>query len=483
MNQRRDVPPTLQTGNGMRPRSPSEALEPQRAPQRPRNIKVRRESRVLNGLVRVFSGILTIGVVTMFVIGGGALILNHVYERPGPLDVTRTVVIQKGDGRIAIADNLEREGVITSRWGFVANHLLRNYFGRGKPLELKAGEYEFKKAASMRHVLETISEGKSVLYKVTVPEGLTSQQIVERLKADETLTGDIAAVPAEGSLLPDTYRVSKGMARQELLERMQAEQKRFLDGIWEKRKAGLPITSPEQAIILASIVEKETGRPDERDRVAAVFINRLNKKMRLQSDPTIIYGIVGGQGPLGRSITRADIDAKTLYNTYRVGGLPPGPICNPGRAAIEATLNPASTTDLYFVADGTGGHTFSDTLSEHNSAVQTWRQVEKDQKSDDAAEPVQVKVDVKNAAKPDGGVKPAETKGDTAKASETPAKPADAKKGEMRAAVREAPPAAAPAPASDAIPSPPAEGSAAVAPAAAATAVSTIPLPVRKPKK
>jgi UPF0755 protein len=484
----------------MRPRSPSEALEPQRAPQRPRNIKVRRESKIVSGFVRVISGILTVVVVTMLALGSGALVLNHIYERPGPLDVSRTIVIQKGDGRIAIADNLEREGVISNRWGFVANHLLRNYFGRGKTVELKAGEYEFKKAASMRQVLETIGEGKSILYKVTVPEGLTSQQIVERLKADETLTGDIAAVPAEGTLLPDTYRVSKGMARQELIERMQAEQKRLLDAVWEKRKADLPITSPEQTIVMASIVEKETGRPDERDRVAAVFINRLNKKMRLQSDPTIIYGIVGGQGPLGRSITRTDIDTKTPYNTYRVGGLPPGPICNPGRAAIEATLNPAATTDLYFVADGKGGHSFSDTLSEHNSAVQTWRQVEKEQKTDDEAEAVPAKAGAKGAGKsddksadksvvkPDGDTPAVDAKGDGAKASAAAAagaKAGDAKKGEMRAAVREAPPPAvvpAAAEAAEAIPNPPAEAPA-VVPAPATASASSIPLPVRKPKK
>jgi UPF0755 protein len=179
--------------------------------------------------------------------------------------------------------------------------------------------------------------------------------------------------------LPDTYRVSKGMSRQELLGRMQAESAEFLARAWEKRAADLPVATPREALILASIVEKETGKADERQRVAAVFVNRLKKKMRLQSDPTIIYGIVGGRGSLGRSITRSDIDTKTDYNTYRINGLPPGPICNPGRETIEATLNPAVTNDLYFVADGTGGHTFSETLAAHNAAVQNWRKIEKTQ--------------------------------------------------------------------------------------------------------
>ena len=159
----------------------------------------------------------------------------------------------------------------------------------------------------------------------------------------------------------------------------------FLAAAWEKRKPGLLLKTPQEAVVFASIVEKETGRPDERDRVAAVFMNRLRKGMRLQSDPTVIYGIVGGQGPLGRSLTRADLDQKSSHNTYQIDGLPPTPICNPGRSAIEASLNPATTTDLYFVADGTGGHTFSDTLKEHNAAVSNWRKVEKERAKKEAA--------------------------------------------------------------------------------------------------
>ena len=204
----------------------------------------------------------------------------------------------------------------------------------------------------MRQVMDVLSTGKSILYKVTVPEGLTSQQIVERLKGESNLTGDVIKLPAEGTLLPDTYQFSKGAPRQEIVDKMQGEMQKALAKLWEKRQPDLPLRTIEEAVTFASIVEKETGKPDERERVAAVFYNRLKKGMRLQSDPTIIYGITGGQGTLGRGLTRAEIDTKTPYNTYQINGLPPGPIANPGKAALEATLNPAKTNDLYFVADG-----------------------------------------------------------------------------------------------------------------------------------
>lgn len=320
---------------------------------------------------------MTLALAVMVAVAGLTLWFTHEFEKPGPLTVSRTVGVPRGEGPIEIAARLEREGVISNRWAFVASHYARVAMSRGKPQHLKAGEYEFKKGASLAAVHATLVEGKSILSKLTLPEGLTSAQIVERLQADENLDGEIAEIPPEGSLLPDTYRFSKGMSRQELVDRMRAEQQRFLASMWEKRQADLPISSPEQALVLASIVEKETGRADERDRVAAVFVNRLKKNMRLQSDPTIIYGLVGGKGSLGRPITRADIDGKTPYNTYQINGLPPTPICNPGRSAIEATLNPAATSDLYFVADGSGGHAFSQNLKEHNAAVANWRKIEK----------------------------------------------------------------------------------------------------------
>lgn len=416
-------------------RSPNERLEPARAPSRPRGLQDHEPSRIVSGLVRVASGLFTLALVAMLTIGGSGVVLYSQFERDGPLTETRTVVVPKGKGRIQIAEALEEQGVIANRWTFVAGHLFQSLFGQKRNLDLKAGEYEVKQGASMRQVLETLTEGKSIQYKVAVPEGLTSQQIVERLKAESNLTGEISSMPAEGTLMPDTYLISKGMGRQELIDRMQTEMKAFAAAAWEKRQQDLPLRTLEEAITFASIVEKETGKPDERERVSAVFHNRLKKGMRLQSDPTIIYGIVGGQGSLGRGITKPDIDTKTAYNTYQINGLPPGPICNPGRAAIAAALNPAATSDLYFVADGTGGHAFSETLKEHNSAVQKWREVER------------------QAA--------AKTKSDQA----------------TSASAAEADPDIAPIPASaeDA----PSAAKAAVAPASAAS----IPLPVRKPKK
>lgn len=358
-------------------RSPNERLEPARAPARPRGLDDREPSRLVTGLAKFGSGLFTMLLVAMLFGGGTSVVLYSQFERPGPLAQPQMVMVPKGKGRIQIAEALEEQGVISNRWTFVAGHIFQSFFAPKKNLDLKAGEYEVKEHASMRQVLETLTEGKSVQYKVAVPEGLTSQQIVERLKTETNLSGEVAGVPAEGTLMPDTYLIAKGMGRQELLDRMQAKMKEFIAVAWEKRKADLPLRTIEEAATFASIVEKETGKPEERDRVAAVFHNRLKKGMRIQSDPTIIYGIAGGQGSLGRPITRTDIDTKTPYNTYQINGLPPGPICNPGRAAIEAALNPAATGDLYFVADGSGGHTFSETLKEHNGAVQKWREIER----------------------------------------------------------------------------------------------------------
>ncbi len=361
-------------------RSPAERLEPGRAPSRPHGLQAREPSRVISGFVRLFSTLFTVALVAMVLISGIGLAIYHQYESAGPLQAARRIVIPQGEGRIAIAERLEREGIISNRWTFVGGVMLQNLVGNKRRQELKAGEYELKEGASMRQVMETLSQGKSILYKVTIPEGFTSQQIVERLRSDASLSGEITSVPAEGSLLPDTYLFSKGTSRQEIIERMQADMKTFVADLWDKRPAELPLRSMQDAVTFASIVEKETGQADERDRVAAVFYNRLRKGMRLQSDPTIIYGIVGGEGSLGRSLTRTDIDTKTAYNTYQINGLPPGPIANPGKQSLLATFAPAKTTDLYFVADGTGGHTFSETLKDHNSAVQKWRETERQAK-------------------------------------------------------------------------------------------------------
>jgi UPF0755 protein len=237
-------------------------------------------------------------------------------------------------------------------------------------------------------VVDVLSEGKTVSYKVTVPEGLTSYQVVERLKADPNLTGEIAAVPAEGALLPDTFVIERGAARQAILDNMVAQSRRLMERAWAQRKKDLPLKSWEEVLVLASIVEKETGRNDERERVAAVFLNRLKQNMRLQSDPTILYGIAPGKVVWNRVIQKGEIGQKTAYNTYQIDGLPPTPICNPGRAAISAVLNPADTKELYFVADGSGGHVFAETLKDHNANVLKWRAHEKDAKAKAAPAPV-----------------------------------------------------------------------------------------------
>ncbi len=272
------------------------------------------------------------------------------FDQPGPLATSTVIVIPKGEGVSAIAERLERDGVIADRRIFMTSILYFMYLkGQGS---LKAGEYEFRKNATMRQVLDTLVEGKSIEHKVTLAEGLTSFQIVQKLMAHPELDGEITEIPPEGSLLPDTYKFGSNDTRQDIIERMQAAQAKFLAKVWETRDPDIVVTTPEEALILASIVEKETGRADERPRIASVFQNRLRKNMRLQSDPTIIYGLVGGKGVLDHPIQQDELDRDTPYNTYKINGLPPTPIANPGRAAIEAVLRPAKTKDLYFVADG-----------------------------------------------------------------------------------------------------------------------------------
>jgi UPF0755 protein len=256
----------------------------------------------------------------------------------------------------------------------------------------------------MRQVLDTLVEGKSIAHKVTLAEGLTSQQIVERIKANPDLKGDITEIPAEGTLLPDTYRFQIGDSRQDIIERMQVAQKKFLAKMWEERDPDIVVQTPEEAVTLASIVEKETGRADERPLIASVYQNRLRKKMRLQSDPTIIYGLVGGKGVLDHPIQQEELDRDTPYNTYKINGLPPGPIANPGRAAIEAVLKPANTKDLYFVADGSGGHAFAPTLDEHNKNVVKWRQVERAMREQEQAEAAAAAAAAAGTPSPDGSV-------------------------------------------------------------------------------
>ena len=323
-------------------------------------------------LVVIGNAIFTALVVFSVAVGGVLYVGKQRFQVPGPLEDDKVVNIPQGLGIKEISELLVREGVIDQPWVFMGGVIVLKARGA-----LKYGEYQFTKHASLADVVDTIIESKVMQHAVTIPEGLTSEQIVARLLENKELTGNIREIPREGTLLPETYRFTRGMSREQMLLRMQQAHKRVLQEVWDHRMTEIPVKSPEQLVILASIVEKETGRSDERTRVAAVFVNRLKSKMRLQSDPTIIYGLTGGKGALGRPILRSEIDQHTPYNTYVIDGLPPGPIANPGRASLEAAANPARTKELYFVADGTGGHVFSDSYDQHQKNVARLRVFER----------------------------------------------------------------------------------------------------------
>jgi UPF0755 protein len=296
------------------------------------------------------------------------------FEGPGPLAVSDTVLVRPNTGVSEIAEALERRGMISDARIFRIGLRVHGNDGR-----LRAGEYEVKAGASMHQIMDLLVSGRSILHSLTVPEGLTVAQVFRRIAAAEELDGDMPAeMPPEGALAADTIRFTRGMKRQDVIDRLAAQQQELVESVWQRRSADLPVADVNEFVTLASIVEKETGRADERSRVASVFINRLRKGMRLQSDPTIVYGIFGGEGkPADRPIYRSDIDTPTPYNTYTINGLPPGPIAIPGRASLEAVANPSLTEDLYFVADGTGGHVFAATLEEHNANVARWRRIER----------------------------------------------------------------------------------------------------------
>jgi UPF0755 protein len=355
------------------PRSPRSALEPDTIdlpPRRPKRSKTARHPLVIigNAILSVF--------VLLAIAGGVALYAgNQRFDAPGPLAQDKVVNIPHGSGIRDVADVLQREGVIDQPWVFIGGVMVLK-----AREDLKAGEYQFRAHASIRDVVATIVDGKVVAHQISFPEGLTSEQIVARLLDDDVLSGNIREIPREGTLLPDTYNYTRGVTREQMIQRMQAAQQRLVKDLWDHRAADLPLKTPDQLVILASLIEKETGKPDERSRVAAVFVNRLKQKMRLQSDPTIIYGLVGGKGTLGRPIMKSEIEQFTSYNTYLIDGLPPGPISNPGRASLEAAANPARTRELYFVADGTGGHVFAETYDQHQKNVARLRSIESDRK-------------------------------------------------------------------------------------------------------
>lgn len=318
--------------------------------------------------MRWVTGALSGALVLIILATGLFVLVQEAYRAPGPLVAPRTVIIESGQGVIEIAQHLQAEGVIASPLLFRAAARLRGIGG-----SLRAGEYAFPAAISLEDVLRYLLEGETVVRRLTVPEGWTVDAVIALLRDTEGLDGTLAATPPEGSILPDTYHYSYGDARQAVLDRMTEAMDRYLADAWEQRAADLPLETPRQALTLASIVEKETALPEERPLVAAVFVNRLRRGMKLQADPTVVYGLEREQGPLDRPLTRRDLRIDTPYNTYVIEGLPPGPIANPGREAIRAVLNPADSDYLYFVADGKGGHAFARTLEEHNKNVAEWR--------------------------------------------------------------------------------------------------------------
>jgi UPF0755 protein len=299
--------------------------------------------------------------------GLGAVWAVRQPERPGPLAAARDIVIPPG-GSEAVAATLRREGVIHHERVFLALAWLTRAQG-----QLRAAEFAFPQASTLTQVLAILRTARPVEHRVTIPEGVTASRAREILDRLTTASGEAGAI-TEGDMLPNTYRFERGTPRAEIVRRAREAMTRLVETVWAERAPDLPLRSPAELVVLASIVERETGREEERARVAGVFVNRLRRDMRLQSDPTVIFAVSDGLGTLDRKLTRADLDRDHPYNTYRRTGLPPGPIAMPGAASLRAVANPARGDDLYFVADGQGGHAFAKTLDAHNRNVARWRE-------------------------------------------------------------------------------------------------------------
>lgn len=330
-----------------------------------------------NGFVEFLNGFLTLVVLGLLVVGGAIFYAASQFYGDSNIPEGTTFVVQSGDTLGSTSERMENLGLISNKYVFDLGRRVANVEGTLKP-----GEFRIPARASMSDILTEILQGKPVLYAVTVPEGFTSSQAVKRLNEDKNLIGELTGVPPEGSILPNTYNYNPGDTRQSVLDAMKAAMTTELAEVWAARDTDLPLETPEQLVVLASIVEKETGVATERPQVAAVFVNRLKQGMRLQSDPTIIYGITKGEAALGRGLKRSEIEAKTPYNTYQIDGLPPTPIANPGIDALKATANPDSHDYLYFVAKGATpdqGHVFAATYKEHQTNVAKFRAIEREQ--------------------------------------------------------------------------------------------------------
>ena len=321
--------------------------------------------------------LLVLAVVAAAAIGGAYLWFEKSIFKDGPLQEPARVLIERGSGLSTVARQLESAGVVEQARMFQAYVMME-----GKETALQAGEYQFPAGDSMEEVLDRLVRGETMRHQIVFPEGLTSHTILAALAEAADLSGDVPAEVPEGSLLPAAYDFTYGESRTAIIKRMQKAMDDAVAEAWESRADGLPLKSPEEMVTLASIVEKETGLSGERAKVAGVFINRLNKGMKLQSDPTTIYAVTRGKGPLGRGLRKSELRKKDPYNTYHIAGLPPGPIANPGREALMAVAQPEETDALYFVADGTGGHAFARTLAEHNRNVREWRKIEKQRKAE-----------------------------------------------------------------------------------------------------
>lgn len=379
----------------------------------------------------IASNALTILVVGLFLMGGLILWGQSQYKAEGPLETAICLQVRSGSNMTRVSQQLEEQGAISSSTIF---RMAADYTDRAQ--QLKAGSFLVREGASMEQIIDEItSSGASTCgseieyrigvtraqtrvrelnpatldfveiasfdpsgeevpeaytekrneadtrYRVSLAEGVTSWQVVEALKTFDALTGEVSEIPAEGMLAPDSYDVVAGQDRNDILQAMQDKQQLRINAVWESRQDGLPLESPEEMLILASIIEKETGVPEERGQVASVFVNRLKQGMRLQTDPTVIYGVTKGQGTLGRGLRRSELNRPTPWNTYQIDGLPPTPIANPGLASLQAAVAPDDTDFVFFVADGTGGHAFAETLQEHNRNVAKWREIEEERNS------------------------------------------------------------------------------------------------------